>query len=62
MKIKQYIVTYNNEFQINKCLKNIFESLNSNELDILDITIINNHSSFNISDEFLDKVTYFITI
>ena len=56
MKIKQYIVTYNNSFQINKCLKSIFESLHSSELDMLDITIINNHSNFSINDEFKDKV------
>ena len=57
MRIKQFIVTYNNQFQINKCLKNIFDSLLPNELEILDIYIINNHSNFNLNKEFSDKVT-----
>ena len=34
MKIKQYIVTYNNELQINNCLKSIFDGLSAEELNI----------------------------
>jgi len=56
MKIKQFIATYNNEFQINKCLDSIFNSLNKYELSILEIFIINNHSNLNIHKEYLGKV------
>jgi len=56
IKIKQFIVTYNNEEKINNNLKSIFESLSSEELSLLEINIINNHSKFSINDEFKDKV------
>lgn len=56
MKIKQYIITYNNEFQINSCLESIFSKLSSEELSILEINIINNHSNFVLHDEFVGKV------
>jgi hypothetical protein len=57
MKIKQYIVTYNNPFQLNKCLNSIFDSLSDYELDILEIYVINNHSNFSIDSKFKSKVT-----
>jgi hypothetical protein len=56
MKVKQYIVTYNNELQINNCLKSMFDGLSPEELDMLEINIINNHSNFNLHDEFIDRV------
>ena len=56
MKIRQFIVTYNNQFQINKCLKSIFSSLSDSELSILEIFIINNHSNFHIDEQFLHKI------
>jgi GT2 family glycosyltransferase len=57
MKVKQYIVTYNNQIQINNCLESIFSKLNNDELSILDIFIINNHSDLNIDVKYLDKIT-----
>jgi hypothetical protein len=57
MKVKQYIVTYNNQIQINNCLESIFSKLNNDELSILDIFIINNHSHLNIDAKYLDKIT-----
>lgn len=57
MRIKQFIVTYNNKFQINACLDSIFDTLSKEELDVLDIFVINNHSTFELSDRFADKVT-----
>ena len=56
MKIKQYIVTYNNEFQINSCLESIFSKLSDEELSILEINVINNHSNFILHNEFIGKV------
>jgi hypothetical protein len=56
MKVKQYIVTYNNAFQINNCLKSIFNSLSDEELNMIEINIINNHSNLNIDSEFTNKV------
>lgn len=56
MRIKVYIVTYNNNYVLNDwCLKTLFDS------DITkhdhEITIINNHSNIKINDEYIDKVT-----
>ena len=56
MKVKQYIVTYNNEREINNCLRTIFSSLSEEELSMLEINIINNHSNFNLHDEYVGKV------
>jgi hypothetical protein len=56
MKVKQYIVTYNNEREINNCLKTIFSSLSEDELLKLEINIINNHSNFKLHDEYIGKV------
>ena len=57
MKIKQYIVTYNNSLQINNCLDSIFSKLSKEELSILEIYIINNHSNLEINKEYLDNIT-----
>jgi hypothetical protein len=56
MKIKQYIVTYNNELQINNCLKSILNGLSQTELNMLEINIINNHTNFNLHPDFIDRV------
>jgi len=56
MKIKQYIVTYNNSYQINEVLKSLFNALSNEELKLLEINVINNHSSFRLNSEFEDKV------
>jgi hypothetical protein len=56
MKIKQYIVTYNDSFELNECLKSIFDNLSEDELNMLDINIINNHTNLEISPEYLDKI------
>lgn len=57
MKIKQYIVTYKNAFQLNKCLGTIFNGLTQEELSKLELFVINNHSEFRIDESFKDKVT-----
>jgi hypothetical protein len=57
MRIKQYIVTYNNKFEINSCLDSIFSSLDDSELRILDVFVINNHSDIEINSEYLNKIT-----
>jgi hypothetical protein len=56
MKVKQYIVTYNNSLQINNCLESIFSALSIEELDMLDLYIINNHTNFIINKKFEGKV------
>ena len=56
MKIKQYIVTYNNNKILHNCLQSIFNNLNDYELDILDVYVINNHSNFALEEKFKDKV------
>lgn len=56
MKVKQYIVTYNNsEILNNWILKSMFESLSESELSITDTTIINNHTNFIINSEYVDR-------
>ena len=53
MKIKLYIVTYNREKWLNNTLDSLFNSnLNYN----LEVNIINNHSNFNIKEEYKSKV------
>lgn len=54
MKIKHYIVTYNNESRINACLESLFDS--GSDLSNLSIYIINNHSKIKIKSEFIAKV------
>tara|TARA_Y100000593_G_scaffold93978_1_gene190929 strand:+ start:549 stop:1403 length:855 start_codon:yes stop_codon:yes gene_type:complete len=54
MKIKLYIVTYKNTTDLNNNLKSLFAS------DLLginmEINIINNHSNFNLNEEYKDRV------
>lgn len=57
MKIKQYIVTYNNAVWVNKGLESIFANLSEYELSILQIFVINNHSNLQIEEKYLDKIT-----
>ena len=54
MKIKIYIVTYNNKKDLNVTLKSLFAS-DMTKYNY-EINIINNHSNFNIDKEYLDKV------
>jgi len=55
MKVRMYIVTYNNEYHLNQGLESLFAAdLSLHELEVF---IINNHSNFHLHDEFKDKVT-----
>lgn len=54
MKIKLYIVTYNNAKDLNTTLDTIFKSDIKNYN--YEINIINNHSNFHLNKEFKDKV------
>lgn len=56
MKIKQYIITYNNNVVLHDCLTSIFNNLTEYELSILEIYILNNHSNFEIYESFKSKV------
>lgn len=57
MKIRQYIVTYNNEMQINKCLHSLFDSISAEESNMLEVFVINNHTNFSLHDDFKNRVT-----
>jgi FkbM family methyltransferase len=57
LKIKQFIVTYNNEVQINNCLKSIFSRSTEAELSLLEIFIINNHTKIKIDPQYAGRVT-----
>jgi len=54
MKVKIFIITYNNEIDLNNNLNSLFNS------DIVkynvEINIINNHSNFNVNTNFLPKI------
>jgi len=54
MKIKLYIVTYNNAKDLNTTLDSIFKSDIKNYN--CEINIINNHSNFHLNEEFIHKV------
>jgi len=56
MKIKQFIVTYNNRLQINSCLESIFDNLSSDEQNILEVYVINNHTNFELVSQLSNKV------
>lgn len=56
-KIKIFFVTYNSSDTLNNTLESCF-SANFGK-NIVEVTIINNHSNFNIRKEFLDKVKIF---
>lgn len=57
MKIKQYIVTYKNAYRLNKCLDSIFSGLSEEELQMLSVYVINNHSEFTLEPQFVHRVT-----
>lgn len=59
MKIKQFIVTYNNKFQINACLESMFDNLSVDEQKILEVYVINNHTNFELLPHLVDKVKVF---
>jgi hypothetical protein len=57
MRIKVFIVTYNNEYQLNNNLQTLYNS------DLFqhdhEITVINNNRNFKLHEQFKDKVTVF---
>jgi hypothetical protein len=57
MKIRQYIVTYRNPIVLHDCLYSIFAGLSDEELSMLEIHILNNHSTFHIDKAFEQRVT-----
>lgn len=57
MKIRQYIVTYKNPIVLHDCLYSIFAGLSDEELSMLEIHILNNHSTFHIDKVFEQRVT-----
>lgn len=56
-KIKIFFVTYNSPESLNLTLESCFAS--SFEKNIVEISIINNHSNFSIKNEFVNKVKVF---
>lgn len=57
MKIKYFIVTYNNEKRINKCLESLFAPGYGLDKGSLEVVVLNNHSKINIREEFKSRVT-----
>lgn len=57
MKIRQYIVTYKNPIVLHDCLESIFKGLSDEEVNMLEIHILNNHSTFIIDKAFEKRVT-----
>ncbi len=56
MKVKHFIVTYNNPYQLNAGLTSLFNSISKEERDILEVYVINNHSNFQLNEEFQSSV------
>jgi len=56
-KIKLFIVTYKNSKYLNSCVESIFRNTSPLEQSNLQVFIINNHSSFELNEEYKDKVT-----
>lgn len=55
MKVKLYILTYNNQQHLNEGLETLFSAdLSQHQLEVY---IINNHTNFTLHDKFVDKVT-----
>lgn len=50
MKIKHFIVTYNNKVRINSSLRSIFES--KSNLENVDFYVLNNHSEIRLNEEY----------
>jgi len=57
MKVRQYIVTYKNPIVLHDCLESIFKGLSDEELNMLELHIINNHSKFVLDKTFEKHVT-----
>ena len=56
MRIKQYIVTYNDSYELNECLKSIFNNLSKDELEKLEINVINNHTNIEVNSDYYDRI------
>ncbi len=52
MRIKHYIVTYNNKEVLDKCLESLFPLFEKYSKEEYQVYIINNHSNFSISSKF----------
>lgn len=52
MKIKHYIVTYNNKYILNNCLESLLPVLEKYSKEEYQLYIINNHSNFSIEEKF----------
>lgn len=58
MKIKHFIVTYNNSNRLNNSLESLFKSRCFLDLNHeIEIIIINNHSNININNKFINNIT-----
>ena len=57
MKIKQYIVTYNNRKVLDACLESMIPAFETSAKDEFEVFIINNHSNFSMDEKFKDCVT-----
>tara|TARA_R100000808_G_C2154909_1_gene166399 strand:+ start:2211 stop:3137 length:927 start_codon:yes stop_codon:yes gene_type:complete len=55
--MKVFIVTYRRVEILNKTLDTLFNKTDFSSIPDTEVTIINNHSEFELSDEFKDKVT-----
>jgi hypothetical protein len=52
MRIKQYIVTYNNKEVLNRCLESLFPLFEKYNKEEYQVYIINNHSNFYMDSKF----------
>jgi hypothetical protein len=57
MKIKQFIVTYNNNEILNNCLESLSTVFDKYTKDEYEVFIINNHTNFQIDKKFEEYVT-----
>ena len=55
-KIKIFVVTYNNPKLLNQCIQSIFFNTSLKEQSNLQVFVINNHSNFELDEEFENKV------
>lgn len=60
MRVKIFIVTYNNNEVLNDCLASIFENLPTESKYNVSVHIINNHSHFHIHDDFKKENNLFV--
>lgn len=56
VKVRHFIVTYNNDKILHESLVSIFDHLTDEQSEKLEVYIINNHSNFNIDPSFSDRV------